>query len=222
MFPAKHPTTVNPFSDFSMPIVRIRRRLTSYDCRLGTWLPALLVLLIACGGDDGQTADGGATPSVDASTAARAGERAPMSDTTGARGEVPLTVEVSAGSERAELTGRGKCTHAKMASIYGVPAALWQIQDSDRAGKIRHASLSVWRPSAGDVPDQFSMAISTASTQYRIDTVKGGQMVGSGSVTVHPMGEGAHFEVVGTDADGRSVRAAFQCTRFTEHVAEGG
>jgi hypothetical protein len=134
---------------------------------------------------------------------------------------VALTIEVSAGGDRTEASGMGKCTHAKEGSIYGVPAALWQIQDSD-AGQIRHASLTVWRPTTANGPDQFSMAVSTASAQHVINTVKGSQMVGSGGVTMHPAGQGAHFEVVGTDGDGRSVRATFQCARFTEHQAEGG
>ena len=136
-------------------------------------------------------------------------------------GKSTLTIEISAGADRAEVSGMGKCSHAKEGSIYGVPAALWQIQDSD-AGEIRSASLTVWRPTTGDGPDQFSMAIGTATGQYLISTVKGGEVVGSGSVTMHPAGQGAHFEVVGTDADGRSLRATFQCARFTEHLAEGG
>ena len=144
-----------------------------------------------------------------------------MTEATGSPGEVPLTIEMTSGGDRAEVSGMGKCTHAAMGSIYGVPAALWQIQDSD-AGQIRAASLTVWRPTTGNGPDQFSMAVSTASANHVISTVKGSQMVGSGSVTMHPAGEGAHFEVVGADAEGRSVRATFQCARFTEHQAEGG
>lgn len=205
-----------------MKMMRLCSRPASQDCRLGV-LSLALLLLVACGdGNDGKATDGSATPS-DRSSGRRAGggEEAAVSDATGARGEVPLTIEISAGEDRANATGTGKCTHTNEASIYGVPAALWQIQDAD-AGKIRHASLTVWRPKSGDGPDQFSMTISTASAQHLINTVKGGEIVGSGSVTVHPAGQGAHFEVVGRDADGRSVRATFQCERFTEHQAEGG
>jgi hypothetical protein len=66
------------------------------------------------------------------------------------------------------------------------------------------------------------VAIGSRDRQHRISTVKGGEIIGSGSVAMHPSGAGAHFEVVGTDAEGGSIRATFQCERFTEHVAERG
>ena len=184
-------------------------------------LTVALLSLVACGGEiDKEVNEGEArsTPSADVrgGTSADAGAGGGI----GYRGEVPLTIEVSVGSERSDLTGTGKCTHAPEASIYGTPAALWQIQDSD-AGKIRYANLTVWRPKAGG-PEQFNMSINTADEEHAINTVKGGQLVGSGTVSVHPSGEGAHFEVIGKDAAGRSVRATFQCARFTEHIAEGG
>jgi hypothetical protein len=182
--------------------------------------PSLAVLLIVACGDGGDNGDR-AMPNDDSAPGRRgATGEANVSGATGAPGEVPLKIELSAGSDRAELIGMGRCTHAKQASIYGVPAALWQVQDSD-TGEIGHASLTVWRPAAGG-PDQFSMAIASGDDDHRISTVKGGEIVGSGSVTMHPSGAGAHFEVVGTDGDGRSVRATFQCERFTEHIAEGG
>ena len=180
----------------------------------------LAVLLTAACGDGGDPRDG-ATPNDEAAPgrAAGAGE-ANATIATGAPGEVPLKIELSTGGDRAELVGMGRCTHAKEASIYGVPAALWQVQDSD-TGEIGHASLTVWRPAAGGA-DQFSMAIASGDRDHRISTVKGGEIVGRGTVTMHPSGAGAHFEVVGTDGDGRSVRATFQCERFAEHIAEGG
>ena len=178
-------------------------------------LSLTVLLLVACGdAGDGEQGEESAPASR------RGAEEASVSAATGSTGEVPLTIQVSAGGDRAESSGTGTCTHAQAASIYGVPAALWQIQDSD-AGKIRHASLTVWRPAAGG-PDQFSMALSTGSAQHVISTVKGGQLVGSGSVTMQPAGEGAHFEIVGTAVEGRSVRATLHCERFAEHVAEGG
>ena len=181
-----------------------------------------LVSLVACGGESDEQANDGnearSTPSADVRGATNADAGA--GGAIGSRGEVPLTIEVSVGGERADLTGTGKCTHAPEASIYGTPAALWQIQDSD-AGKIRYANLTVWRLKTGG-PEQFSMSINTADEEHAINTVKGGELVGSGTVSVHPSGEGAHFEVIGKDAAGRSVRATFQCARFTEHMAEGG
>ena len=167
-----------------------------------------LPLVIACGGGDG------------GDEASRNTDEAAASVATGAPGEVPLKIELIAGDDRAELSGMGRCTHATDASIYGTPAALWQVQDSD-TGQIRYATLTVWRPASGGA-DQFSLSIASGDRDHRISTVKGGELAGSGSVAMHPMGAGAHFEVVGTDAEGRSVRASFHCERFTEHVAEGG
>lgn len=183
----------------------------------------VLLLVVACGDGGDGAASNDAAPSSDRSAQRRGGgaEEPAVSDATGAPGEVPLKIELLAGGDRAELAGMGRCTHAKQASIYGMPAALWQIQDSG-TGEIGHATLTVWRPASGTDADQFSMAIGSGDRQHRISTVKGGEIVGSGSVAMHPSGAGALFEVVGTDAEGRSIRATFQCERFTEHVAEGG
>ena len=184
-------------------------------------LSFVLPVLVACGDGDGAESNDGA-PASDASAQRRGGGEVPtIGAATGAAGEVPLKIELSAGGARAELAGTGRCTHAEQASIYGVPAALWQIQDSG-TGEIGHATLTVWRPASGSGGDQFSMAIGSGDRQHLISTVKGGEIVGSGTVTMHPSGDGAHFEVVGKDAEGRSIRATFQCERFTEHVAEGG
>jgi hypothetical protein len=175
----------------------------------------VVLLVVACG-------DGGDGAASDDAAQRRAGAEGPaVSDATTAPGEVRVKIELLAGGDRAESAGMGRCTHAEQASIYGVPAALWQIQDSG-TGQIGHATLTVWRPASGSGADQFSMAIGSGDRQHRISTVKGGEIVGSGSVAMHPTGDGAHFEVVGTDAEGRSIRATFQCERFTEHVAEGG
>ena len=185
--------------------------------------PFLLLLMVACGdgGDDSASRDAAASSdSLAQRRGGSVGEPA-VSEATGAPGEVPLKIELSAGGDRAELAGTGRCTHAPQASIYGTPAALWQIQDSG-TGDIGHATLTVWRPASGGGADQFSMAIGSGDRQHRISTVKGGEIVGSGTVVMHPTGDGAHFEVVGKDAEGRSIRASFQCERFAEHVAEGG
>lgn len=200
--------------------MRFCSRSASQDRRVEV-LSVALLLLAACGDSGKREPANSEPPSAGVAGRRAAGGESSVTDATGSAGEVPLTIEMTSGGDRAEVSGMGKCTHAAMGSIYGVPAALWQIQDSD-AGQIRSASLTVWRPTTGNGPDQFSMAVSTASANHVINTVKGSPMVGSGSVTMHPAGEGAHFEVVGTDADGRSVRATFQCARFTEHQAEGG
>lgn len=181
-----------------------------------------VIVLAACGDDgDGDTADKSA-PASDQSAARRGagGEAGAVDDATGGRGEVPLSIEFAAGSDRANVQGTGRCSHAPEASIYGTPASLWQIQDSN-ADELRYANLTVWRPKSGDA-DQFSMSVNTGGSDHRISTVKGGEIVGSGSVTFQQAGEGGRFEIVGKDAEGRSVRATFHCERFAAHIAEGG
>jgi hypothetical protein len=135
--------------------------------------------------------------------------------------EVGLAIEAEVAGDRATVSGKGRCTHTDEASIYGTPAAMWRVEDSD-AESIRHASLTVWRPKSGGV-DQFSFSLSTASGDHRIDTVKGSQLVGSGTITVRSLeGGGARFDILGQDADGRPVRVTFQCARFTPPRVEGG
>src|SRR5688500_17283452 len=101
----------------------------------------VVLLVVACGDGGDRAASDDAAPSSDAAAQRRGGgaEEPAVSGATGAPGEVPLKIELSAGGgDRAELAGMGRCTHAKQASIYGMPAALWQIQDSG-TGEIGHA-----------------------------------------------------------------------------------
>ncbi|HZO18469.1 MAG TPA: hypothetical protein VFB46_05770 [Gemmatimonadaceae bacterium] len=194
------------------------RRFFRKGC-LGVFSLALLAFA-ACGDAADEQAGGDTTPASQASDLRRAEGTAGSPGEATAGGEVPLTIEIESGSDRAALSGTGKCTHTSEGWIYGAPAALWQVEDSDVDKKV-YATLTVWRPKSGG-PDQFTMALTTDGRQHAINTVKGGELVGSGTVEVHPTGQGAHFVVAGTDGDGRSVRATFQCERFTEHVAEGG
>ncbi len=187
--------------------------------RLGVFSLTLLVFA-ACGDAANEEAGGDATPASQSPASRRAEGNAASPAVGDAAGEVPLTIEIESGSDRAALTGTGKCTHTSEGWIYGAPAALWRVEDSDVDKKV-YATLTVWRPKSGG-PDQFTMALTTDGRQHAINTVKGGELVGSGTVEIHPTGEGAHFVVAGKDGDGRSVRATFQCERFTEHVAEGG
>jgi hypothetical protein len=94
--------------------------------------------------------------------------------------------------------------------------------DGADQGPTRHLNLTVWQPRSAAAPDQFSFAASHGSTSHRIDTVRGGETAGSGSVALHREGAGARFEITGRDAEGANINASVQCTRFTAPVAEGG
>ena len=134
---------------------------------------------------------------------------------------VRVGATLGAGGDRA-ASGTGECTFAEQASIYNVPAKQWAARfDGGTGSVIGSANLTVWQ-FAGGAPDQFSLGLDVGQTSHRIATVEGGELVGSGRVTVRQQGSGVRFEVDGQDAGGTKLRATIDCERFTPAVAEGG
>ena len=141
----------------------------------------------------------------------------------GRRGGVPVHVAATLGG-RGDRTasGTGECTFAEQASIYNVPAKQWAARfDGGTGSAIGSANLTVWQFTGG-APDQFSLGLDVGQRSHRIATVKGGELVGSGRVTVRQQGSAVRSEVDGQDAEGTKVRATIECERFTPAVAEGG
>jgi hypothetical protein len=134
----------------------------------------------------------------------RAG-RAPQAST-------PITVALTVGGKAYNAKGKGECTFAPVASIYGVRAQQWGVRLSG-GGELSSVGLTVWRPSAGG-GDQLNLYVSVGSKSHRIDTVKGSQKVGSGTVTVQPKGMGGRFTIDGKDAAGAAIRGTIECGRF--------
>jgi hypothetical protein len=182
------------------------------------------VSVAACGRETGKRDD---TASGSPASTPATGESAPAPARgviTGGGGGVPLELSAvltggpgAGGTFRA--SGTGECTYAEHASIYNVPARQWAVRYGGEG--IESLTLTVWQFSGG-APDQFSLGLNAGSRSHRIQTVKGGELLGSGRVTVRKGGPGAHFKVDGQDADGTKIRASIDCERVTEAVAEGG
>ena len=164
----------------------------------------------------GGAADTPAPPAGGADAASSAGS-------PGRRGGVPVSVAATLGGGGARTaSGTGECTFADQASIYDVPAKQWAARfDGGTAAAIGSANLTVWQFTGGG-PDQFSLGLDVGQQSHQIATVKGGEMRGSGRVTVRQQGSGVRFEIDGQDAAGTKVRATIDCERFTPAVAEGG
>lgn len=126
----------------------------------------------------------------------------------------PITIVLTVDGESLRSSGAGTCEHTRDASIHGVPAALWMAGVANAEGSIGSLNLTVWRPHAGDAPDQFSLQVDRGEESHRIDTVAGGSPVGSGTITVQSTGAGGRFEIEGSDAAGADVRLAVECPRF--------
>ena len=202
-----------------MPSTRYLRRI------LAPSLAAALATVAACGDSARQapeeTAAAGGTANAPAPPAG--GASAAGVPSTGRRGGVPVSVAVTLGGDGSRTaSGTGECTFAEQASIYNVPAKQWAARfDGGTGSVIGSANLTVWQ-FAGGAPDQFSLGLDVGQRSHRIATVKGGELVGSGRVTIRQQGSGVRFEVDGEDAGGTKVRTTIECERFTPAVAEGG
>lgn len=132
--------------------------------------------------------------------------------------EMKLTVTVAGRTET--LRGRGLCGHEPRAWIYGRAARLWTASYGEATAS--SVSLTYWRPAAAGEADQFSLSVQNGRKLHRIATVRGGQLVGSGSSSFRPTAVGGRFEITGTTADGAALHATIECARFGTIAAEGG
>jgi hypothetical protein len=131
--------------------------------------------------------------------------------------EVPLEVSLKVGSETYVAKGLGSCTHARNASIYGVVAELWSVRQKHDG---RSVQLTLWKPADGTA-DMFSLSLN-AATSTTISTVRGGQVTGSGTVTLAPLPKGGTFTVDAKTRTGEAIAGTIKCEAFTPHIAEGG
>jgi len=68
----------------------------------------------------------------------------------------------------------------------------------------------------------MSLDLQTDTGSHRIATVKGGEIVGSGTVRFRPEKSGGRFEIYGKDAEGDTIEVNITCPSFSPIVAEGG
>jgi len=132
---------------------------------------------------------------------------------------VDLVVVVN--GKQLKTQGNGQCKHEGNGSIHGSPASLWTVEYTDLKTPIQYLRLTVWHLKSEGV-NQMSLNLQTAGVSHHIATVKGGRIVGSGTVTFGPEKSGGRFEIQGEDEKGDTLEVKITCTSFGDIVAEGG
>lgn len=128
--------------------------------------------------------------------------------------QVPIEVSLKVGGQAYVAKGLGSCTHAPKASIYNVPAQLWSVSQQGDGGLVQ---LTLWKPADGSA-NMFSLSVKNIT----ISTVKGGQVTGTGTVTLAPSGKGGTLTVDARTRTGEAIAGTIKCEAFTPHIAEGG
>jgi hypothetical protein len=166
--------------------------------------------------------------------------RGPASSGAAAGGDTPeaatparsQSVSISQGTVPMKITGKlarysfdesvtGECATSAESSIYDVPATQWHVTFGGNGSNIQHLNLTVWRPRSG-APDMVGLSLQSGEITHRVATVEGGELVGSGTAGVRPVGKGGILTVTGQDDHGHPIELSVQCERFDEVVAEGG
>lgn len=130
---------------------------------------------------------------------------------------VPLEVSLKVGAGAYTGKGQGSCTHAPKASIFGVLSEMWTVRHQEEG---RSVQLTLWKPADGSAP-MFNLSVS-GKTNASISTVRGGQVTGSGTVTLAPSGKGGTFTIDAKGKAGEAIGGTIACEAFTPAIAEGG
>jgi hypothetical protein len=129
-----------------------------------------------------------------------------------------MQVSLMAGGQRYESSAPGQCTHAPVASIYGVASELWTAQQSDNGKSV---NFSLWQPKDGSRP-MVSMTVTSGTTSHRVSTIRGAAIAGNAKASLEPSGKGGTFTVYAKSAEGADVTGRIKCAAFAPHIAEGG
>ena len=132
-----------------------------------------------------------------------------------------VTIALKTGNSPYQGTGPGTCTHAPVASVYGVLSEQWSV---DYSGGQRSMHLTVWKPKSGS-GEMFSLSLSNGTTSQTVNTVRApgaSPTEGSGSVTLAATGTGGTFTVEAKDARGSAIAGTIKCDAFSAATAEGG
>jgi hypothetical protein len=130
---------------------------------------------------------------------------------------VPAEVSVKIAGEPYEAKGQASCTHEPKASIYDVAAAMWTVRQESGDRSIQ---LTLWKPANGS-PSMFSLA-ANGKKNVTVNTVRGSQVVGSGTVTLASSAKGGTFTIDAKTKAGEPVTGTIRCDAFTPAIAEGG
>jgi hypothetical protein len=176
----------------------------------------------ACSGGGEETRGPASSDAASGGDAPPAAAPVPSQSMSISRGTVPMTITGRVARHAFEASAAGECATSAESSIYEVPATQWHavFGGGDRSN-IQHLNLTVWRPRSG-APDMVNLALQSGEISHRIATVKGGELVGSGTAGVRAEGRGGTVTVSGKDDHGHDIELSVRCDRFDEVVAEGG
>src|SRR5512135_3046100 len=135
--------------------------------------------------------------------------------------KVDVSIALKVAGQPYIFSGKARCTHAPIASIYGTNAQQWRVElNEDR----RSVALTFWRPTAG-TEDMFTLRCTIDGKSYHVSTVKtsgGGTIQGSGKITFTPSKPGGTFTVEATTADGLAITGTIKCSDFSAPADVGG
>ena len=131
--------------------------------------------------------------------------------------QVPMEIALKAGGDAYNAKGEGSCTHAPKASIYGTMAEMWTVRHEANG---RSVQLTLWKPSDGSA-NMFSLSVNGAKS-VSVSTVRGGQVTGTGTVSMAPSGKGGTFTIDAKARTGEAYTGTITCDAFTPAIAEGG
>ena len=133
----------------------------------------------------------------------------------------PVHVEFLVNGKPIRGQGPGQCKHEPNGSIYSAPASLWTVEFSDpKGGQVKHVTLTMWQPKS-ESPSQMSLVLDTGAGSHRIATVKGGQLVGVGTVSLRTEQSGGRFDIKGKDAGRRDDRGIDYLPQFWQYSGRG-
>ena len=132
--------------------------------------------------------------------------------------QVPLEVSLNVAGKPYAAKGLGSCTHAPKASIYGVMAEMWTVRQQGDGGSVQ---LTLWKPADGSA-NMFTLAVSGGATNTNITTVRGGEVSGTGNVTLAPAAKGGTLTIDAKSKAGQAIAGTIKCDAFTPHIADGG
>lgn len=147
--------------------------------------------------------------------------RANPTATSRSQSQTAIDIAAVVNGKQLRAKGDGQCKHEPDGFVYGSQASLWTVESTARKSPLQRVSLTVWQLKR-EGATQMSLDLQTDTGSHRIATVKGGEIVGLGTVRFRPEKSGGRFEIHGKDAEGDTIELTITCPSFSTIVAEGG
>ncbi len=134
--------------------------------------------------------------------------------------KVDISITLKRTGQAYEFSGKGECTYAPVAFIYGIRAQLWRVEQNSSSGSV---ILTFWRPADGS-GDMFTIDMSVGGKSDLVSTVnKGGASAqGSGKMGFTSSGAGGTFTIDAKATNGANIAGTIKCSAFRPATAEGG